>query len=421
MAKKSNASKRSGKAAGRRKLSPEAAAYLPRPDFPLSPHLPTRRWYKVIRGKRYYFGKLDDPDAALKAYLGVRDELEAGLTPAAWKADTSITVADVANKWLAAKDEAVAAGDIKEATFAAYYKIVSDAVGVLGRNTPAKMLRPEQFRKLATKIKTKQAPTAAAKSLTVVRMMFAWAYDEGLLEAPVRTGSGFKLPRKAEKRAAARRRGNGIYTAEQLRLVLDAAEKGVEGVRPSNTLRAILLLGINGGMTQMEIAGLRVRDVDLKAGLIDHDRDKTGVRRTVPLWPETVEAIRAAMTERKGKPGVDDLLLVTTTGKPWVVERFERVVENGRDVPRVQRIDAVHRQFARLCKAKGVRVEGASFGHLRHTFRTVADEVGDQHAIHRIMAHSLPGMSDVYVREISIDRLRAVTDHVHQWLYGDVQ
>jgi integrase len=30
---------------------------------------------------------------------------------------------------------------------------------------------------------------------------------------------------------------------------------------------------------------------------------------------------------------------------------------------------------------------------LRHIFRTWADEVRDQHAIHRIMGHTIPGMS----------------------------
>jgi len=65
----------------RRKLSPEAAELLPYPDFPLSPHLPSNRWYKVIRGTRHYFGRLDDPDAALAKYQRQRDDLYAGRKP----------------------------------------------------------------------------------------------------------------------------------------------------------------------------------------------------------------------------------------------------------------------------------------------------------------------------------------------------
>ena len=66
MARKSVSKK--GTTGKRRKLSPEAAKHLPYPDFPLSPHLPSNRWYKVIRGTRHYFGPLDDPDAALAKY-----------------------------------------------------------------------------------------------------------------------------------------------------------------------------------------------------------------------------------------------------------------------------------------------------------------------------------------------------------------
>jgi hypothetical protein len=44
----------------------------------------------------------------------------------------------------------------------------------------------------------------------------------------------------------------------------------------------------------------------------------------------------------------------------------------------------------------------------------------DQHAIHRIMGHSIPGMSGQYVEEISVDRLKAVTDSVRRKLYPEV-
>jgi integrase len=53
---------------------------------------------------------------------------------------------------------------------------------------------------------------------------------------------------------------------------------------------------------------------------------------------------------------------------------------------------------------------------LRHTFRTYADEVKDPHAVFRIMGHSIPGMAGIYVEKISLERLRAVTDHVRNKL-----
>src|SRR5437762_2373172 len=57
------------------------ADLLPYPDFPLSPHPATNRWYKKIRGRRIYFGPLADPDAALEKYQRERDYLMRGATP----------------------------------------------------------------------------------------------------------------------------------------------------------------------------------------------------------------------------------------------------------------------------------------------------------------------------------------------------
>src|SRR5437588_778220 len=44
----------------------------PYPDFPLTAH-PAGYWCKKIRGKLHYFGKWDDPDAALKSKLSKRN------------------------------------------------------------------------------------------------------------------------------------------------------------------------------------------------------------------------------------------------------------------------------------------------------------------------------------------------------------
>jgi hypothetical protein len=48
----------------------------------------------------------------------------------------------------------------------------------------------------------------------------------------------------------------------------------------------------------------------------------------------------------------------------------------------------------------------------------VADEAKDQPAVNYIMGHEVPHMSSVYRERISDERLRAVTDHVRMWLYG---
>jgi integrase len=182
----------------------------------------------------------------------------------------------------------------------------------------------------------------------------------------------------------------------------------------------MLLLALNGGYTQTELAKLELADMDLENAIIDHRRAKTEARRTVPLWPETVEALRASL-EKRPEPGPDaeGLVFVTKQGKPWVREKTVTRDAEGNDKLQHKRTDSIRLQFGKVAEAAGVSVKGAGFGRLRHTHRTTTDEVGDPHAAMRIMGHDVPGISRHYVRDISAERLRAVTEHVRRWLWPD--
>jgi hypothetical protein len=57
---------------------------------------------------------------------------------------------------------------------------------------------------------------------------------------------------------------------------------------------------------------------------------------------------------------------------------------------------------------------------LRHTFETIGGESRDQPAVDHIMGHAPQAndMSAVYREKISDERLRAVVQRVHTWLFG---
>src|SRR3954447_15161194 len=86
----------------------------PYPEFPLTAH-PVGQWCKKIRGKVHYFGPWSDPDGALEEYNRQKDDLHAGRTP---RPDTdALTIKQLANAFMKAKQEAVDAGELAQRTW----------------------------------------------------------------------------------------------------------------------------------------------------------------------------------------------------------------------------------------------------------------------------------------------------------------
>src|SRR5262245_48014302 len=102
----------------------------PYPDFPLFPHA-AGVWAKKIRGKLHYFGPWADPDAALKKYLDQKDALHAGRTPRPDPA--ALTVKDVANAFLNAKQALVDAGELAQRSWDDYKEACEMLVGQAGK------------------------------------------------------------------------------------------------------------------------------------------------------------------------------------------------------------------------------------------------------------------------------------------------
>jgi integrase len=151
--------------------------------------------------------------------------------------------------------------------------------------------------------------------------------------------------------------------------------------------------------------------------VIEFDRPKTGAERLVPLWPETLQALKEVLTTRPklADKEVEGLFFLTPSGKAWVRQHVHRGDDGG--VAKVVHVDTVGEQFEVLLRKLNLKRRGIGFYTLRHTFRTWADESRDQHAIHRIMGHTIPGMSGIYVEAISLDRLRVVVEHVRRKVF----
>lgn len=294
-------------------------------------------------------------------------------------------------------------------------KIVSDFAKSVGKERLVTDLRPEDFQRYRLKLAKRLGVHALTRHVTAIRSVFKYAYDVDMIEDPVKFGKGFRNPTAAQKRKAKQKdeleNGKKLFTREELVSILDACDPD---------LHAVVLLGINGGFGNTDCASLPRSAVDLAAGLITYARSKTGLQRVVPLWLETVKAMRQALAADRPEPADKDaavLVFLTPTGKPLVRQSVSDDDESGKI--KTANIDELSARFAALLKSLGLHRAGIGFYVLRHTFRTWADEMHDQHAIHRIMGHAIPGMSGIYVEEIGLDRLRAVVDHVRHKLWLD--
>jgi integrase len=364
----------------------------PFPDYPLTAH-PAGYWCKKIRGRLHYFGPWSDPDGALARYLEQKDDLHAGRAP---RPDTgAVTVKDACNAFLNFKQARVDAGELSAQTWANYKCAADLLVSHTGKTRLVADLRPADFTALRDKMAKRWGPHRLAMTIICVRGILKYAYDTELIDRPVRFGPGFKGPSKKTMRLHRVAQGPKLFTAEQVRLMIDGA--------PAQ-LRGMILLGINCGLGNSDCARLPLSALDLDRGWLDFPRPKTGMPRRCPLWPETIEAMRQTLAKRRVPPDGPSAPAFATRRGP----------RDGRQYP----AKAVIKEFERLLDKLGITGrKGLGFYTLRHTFRTVADAAKDQPAADFIMGHEVPHMSSVYREGIDDARLKAVTDHVHAWLF----
>jgi integrase len=364
----------------------------PYAGFPLFPHA-TKRWAKKIRGRLHYFGSWSDGwQAALDNYLQQKDALHAGKKP---RPDPdAASVKDLANGFLNHKKALLDAGELSPRTWKKYADAAGEVVAQFGKARLASDLGPQDFAALRKRMASRWGPHRLGDMIQQVRSIFKHAYDAELIDRPVRFGPGFARPSKKQLRLHRAQQGPKLFTAEQIRRLIDAAN-------PS--MRAMILLAINAGMGNSDCGNLPLSAVDLQAGWIDYPRPKTGMPRRSPLWPEAIAALREALAAQPTPQADDDAFFVTRYGSSWAKDTSD---------------DPIAKEMAKLLKKLGINGrKGLGFYTLRHTFRTVADESKDQPAVDFIMGHEVPHMSSIYRETISDARLRVVAEHVRRWLF----
>jgi integrase len=365
----------------------------PYPDFPLTAH-PLGYWCKQIRGKLYYFGKWEDPEGALAKYVAEKEALYAGKKPRTDPADTMVK--DVCNAYLNHKQALIDGGELSPRTWLDCKATADLLIAEFGKLRVAADLGPDEFSALRKTMATRWGLLRLRNMVHRIKSVFKFAVDAGLLDRLPRFGPAFVGPSQKTLRLERARKGPKLFTREEIHQLLAAA---------TPQLKAMILLGINCGCGNSDCGNLPQTALDLEAGIVDFPRPKTGIPRRAVLWPETVEAIRAALACRPApkKPEHGKLVFLTRNGVPWA----KAVTSN-----------PVSWETMKLFRRLGINGRhGLGFYTLRHTFRTVADEAKDQPAADLVMGHTSTHMSTVYRETISDGRLRTVAEHVRGWLF----
>ncbi|MGO9112014.1 MAG: tyrosine-type recombinase/integrase [Thermoguttaceae bacterium] len=379
------------------------------PDFPLFRHA-RGYWAKKVRQKLRYFGKIaDDPDGekAIALWLEQKDDLIAGRTPRVHP--DGFTVRELCDRFLVNRRGKMESNELTLVSFQDYFQTCKRILDAFGPTRLVSDLDASDFERFRRSMAKGWSPVTLANEIQRIRVVFRYGTENHFVAGPIRYGSEFKKPSKKVLRANRATKGPRMFEADELRKIIDKA--GVP-------MKAMVLLGINCGLGNSDVANLPITAVDLKAGWLDYPRPKTGVARRCPLWNETTQAIKATIDERPAPKDQADvgLVFVTKYGRKWAAAAMS---EPDPDTGKVKNwcSDPVTAVFSKLLVSLGLKRPGLSFYALRHTFETVGGDSRDQVAVDAIMGHVRDDMASLYREKIEDDRLEAVTKHVRTWLF----
>lgn len=411
----------------------------PYPEYPLTPHC-SGYWRKKINKRVYYFGKWaekvggqlvplpnDGEWVAAKAEYDSRiHDIQAGREGRQRRVASGtdvITLADVFNAFLIAREKHMEAGDITKATFQDLHDCTTIMAEKFRKTLPVTSLSPADFSDLRAEFSRRWGPNRVGKFVRLTKQVFKWASQSGLCSVPS-YGPDFKEPTKTVKRKHKATSDAKHFEIDEVRLIL-AALSGEEvevtgkkkvklpvGVKQKQ-LHAMVLVALNGAIGNTDCNELLNRHLDLKGGWLNFPRPKTGVKRRIPLWPETIKALEdyIAVRPAANDPANSRNVFLSTTGTRLITDA---IGSTGRYFKK----DLIVEWFRELLETLGLKTsKGRGFYGLRHTFLTIAlNQSIDTLAIKSIAGHVLDNdiTQNYNGGAIEDSRLTVVVQHVRK-------
>lgn len=168
-----------------------------------------------------------------------------------------------------------------------------------------------------------------------MKAMFHWARRNEILE---------NVPNiDAISKGKVVHRERFTFDSEQITKLLSLADA---------KMRAMIWLGLNCGFGCTDCARLKWKHLDFEGGRVQLARNKTGVPRNLPLWPETMDALRKV-------PRSGQLVFYTAEGHPWIRTLAKTEGDGSREYTTV---NAVTSMFSRLLKQASIHApKGTGF------------------------------------------------------------
>lgn len=341
-------------------------------------------WCKKLKGKLHYLGPWDCPEDAEKRWERI---LRADSEQVDIVEPDDLAVADLCTLFYRFKEREVDRGSISDGQCREYKRLCQLIVDSIGADVLVSDLSPGHFGRLRQALDRKgYVPTTMSKKIIQLRAVFQWAMRNGHTDGKILIfGDELQVPTRRELRQFKENKriekGTRMFEAEEILRLLDAADE---------MLSAAIWLGYTAGFGHADLARLRSVHIDFDAGWISMPRSKTGVPRKAKLIPEATQALQD------------------------ILDGDELFKMNAADVES----DLIGRRFRVLQQKVGCWREGRGHYGLRHSCRTVLDELMDPVVAGIIMGHVDESTASNYIQRIDNSRFEKAAEHLRSWLLG---
>lgn len=274
-----------------------------------------------------------------------------------------LTLRKLADKYLARRMKAdKSAGDYEK-----HVATLNALCGILGNDLQVDQIDPIALVRVRDDFAGRWAPTTAHHRMVIVKKFVRWLFEMGWINA---------LPRNldaADLKIAMPTTSPETFTDQELVTVFEASPESVQ---------LYMLLMLNTGAQQQDIADLRPDEVDWTTGYVTRKRGKTKGHDNSPkvtwkLWPRTLQLLNAQRSTDS------DRVLLNANDKPL---KIDTIVGGKRKT-----IDNIKSSWGRvLVKLKNRKVEPIQIDKPMKLLRkTAATRLGEHPAYGRFAQHYL--------------------------------